>query len=129
MLWVLGWFLCFILWDCFCTRREEPYLYQRDGTEFCTTEMEKASAEIFGFSHQKHLTSKKKKKGSCVRGLPESFLSSSKSTDQLKGFFSGCHSQLKGTAEESLPQPSPPATITILFTEAQCCVPQLQIMV
>lgn len=75
VLWALGWFLCFILWDCFCTRREEPYLYQRDGTKFCTTEMEKASAEIFGFSHQKHLTSKKKGKAAVfVAYLKASFL-------------------------------------------------------
>lgn len=70
-------------------------------------------------------------KGSCVRGLPESFLSSSKSTDQLKDFFLG--SQPNSTADvlcskKSLPPPSPPAKIIILFMEAQFCFPKLHIM-
>lgn len=72
-------------------------------------------------------------KGSCVCGLPESFLSSSKSTDQLKDFFSGYHSQPNSTADvlcskKSLPPPSPPAKIIILFMEAQFCFPKLHIM-
>lgn len=62
-------------------------------------------------------------KGSCVWGLPGSFLSSCHSPEQGTGLFSGCHSQHK-----SLPLPPPPAKIIILFVEAKFCFPKLQIM-